>query len=886
MFLCCLIGVVANATRSHDVILRANDGFVAQPVGQLTVSGDYWFHTLVVKIPNKPRAHDYEKVSVGGPLPQSRFAPLAFFTNKQEIITMNIDLQCSANISSTAHLATVTDCYPFGYLTRFQYLLKAKNLRYLDQIYDTLETFVANNLENEATRRFRRKSGWATFLSWFRIGSTDDIEILNENIKQLQAATQIGFEQFAVTADKFHSFAHLTNQHLQELNSAVASQATFSYRNQRHTNAALTYLLHLIMQLTQYVDGSQNLLYLESQLSKLIEGQLPRSLISPETVAAILTNITEHLEKYNVPLYLSDSSPLDVYKRQSFLLSRQVSTLTITLQFPLTITRSKLTVYRVFSLLMKVDDNNQHASYIQNLPKFIAYHSDEPWFLEFDDLPHLPQNIYDIATNPTALHHRAEPTCALALIESNRELIHKLCQFVIKPFAARPNVLALGRGKILLQFIDEYSLECQNDTFFYTGCSLCVLDIKCRCKFKAGIFQFYAKIANCGDDSEKDASVQYAINLPYIEQFFNGSELLRESNELLDSLPTILLPNLTFQQYSTDKSAGLLRESLFNMQELAQSALNDSQIFLSIGDQIADQLAQNQLDIDHQTFSIKSIETILIFLNPVLVIGLVVGFARIYWKFRTITAALLLIRPPSAHAATIPRKIFVPHRWRTPLPVVGSANLPAFTLPPLKQIELPSDATWQEITTALLALILLLLLIRYVGPLFLSCCRKLKKAVKTVTPNVEFTITLSVGNTDQYVSLPMISLPFAYEEYDFKAEKFLTGLSVENYLCPHLTVKWPELKINHRFAPLTYKLPKSVNLTYLQAYRIRQILKHPHFVLMHVRFGTKSRILPLMESDWFSHSARADVRLHSASLITLPRDNPPLYPQLEEATFV
>jgi hypothetical protein len=260
MLLCCLTGVVANATRGPDVILRANDGFVAQPVGQLTVCGDYWFHTLIVKIPNKPKAQDYERVAAGGPLPNSRFAPLAFFANKQEIITMNIDLQCSANISSTAHVATITDCFPFGYLTRFQYLLKAKNLRYLDQIYDMLEVFVANKLESDATRRSRRRSGWATFLSWLRIGSSDDIEILNENIQQLQAATQLGFERFALTADKFHSFAHLTTQHLQELNQAVATQTAFSYRNQRHTNAALTYLFHLIMQLTQYADGANNLL--------------------------------------------------------------------------------------------------------------------------------------------------------------------------------------------------------------------------------------------------------------------------------------------------------------------------------------------------------------------------------------------------------------------------------------------------------------------------------------------------------------------------------------------------------------------------------------------------------------------------------------------------
>jgi hypothetical protein len=126
-------------------------------------------------------------------------------------------------------------------------------------------------------------------------------------------------------------------------------------------------------------------------------------LISVEKIADILTNITDHLHRYRVPLLLADSSPPDVYKRQSFLLSRQDSTITITLQFPLAITRSKLTVYRIFSLLMQIDNNNQHAQFIQNLPSFIACSADEAWFLEFEYFPHLEQDVYDIATNPLLL---------------------------------------------------------------------------------------------------------------------------------------------------------------------------------------------------------------------------------------------------------------------------------------------------------------------------------------------------------------------------------------------------------------------------------------------------------------------------------------------------
>jgi nitrate reductase NapE component len=120
------------------------------------------------------------------------------------------------------------------------------------------------------------------------------------------------------------------------------------------------------------------------------------------------------------------------------------------------------------------------------------------------------------------------------------------------------------------------------------------------------------------------------------------------------------------------------------MQALAQSAINDSQIFLSIGDQIAEQIAQNQLDLGHQTFSIKTIETILIFLNPVLVVGLVVGFARIYWQFRTITAALLLIRPRGANAAVTSRKSLCTEQMAHPSPSCGSSAHTSLYLTHLK----------------------------------------------------------------------------------------------------------------------------------------------------------------------------------------------------------
>jgi hypothetical protein len=165
-----------------------------------------------------------------------------------------------------------------------------------------------------------------------------------------------------------------------------------------------------------------------------------------------------------------------------------------------------------------------------------------------------------------------------------------------------------------------------------------------------------------------------------------------------------------------------------------------------------------------------------------------------------------------------------------------------------------------------------------------------KKSLKIASPNAEFTVTLSVGNAENYFSLPLISIPFSYEEYQFRADKFITGLQVENYIRPRLKIRWPELTISHRFAPLIYQLPKTVVLTYLQAYKLRQILRKPHFALMHLRYGLKSRILPLRESDWMMQTAETNISLtpvrQQAEAPAHIRDSPPVYPHLHEASFV
>jgi hypothetical protein len=184
------------------------------------------------------------------------------------------------------------------------------------------------------------------------------------------------------------------------------------------------------------------------------------------------------------------------------------------MSFPLSITSIPLTLFKAISLKMPTDQENQHVSIIKELPQFVAYDQTQEWFLEFHSMPQVSrEGLYLIQHNPTALKHRMNPTCFLAVMKLDRASIQRLCQFVIQSYAAEPQVLILGSGNLLLQFIDQYTLACPNETRIRQGCQLCVVQISCWCKLIAGNYQNFAKIAHCNSPTAAQHTVKHAINI-------------------------------------------------------------------------------------------------------------------------------------------------------------------------------------------------------------------------------------------------------------------------------------------------------------------------------------------------------------------------------------
>jgi hypothetical protein len=376
----------------------------------------------------------------------------------------------------------------------------------------------------------------------------------------------------------------------------------------------------------------------------------------------------------------------------------------------------------------------------RELPQFVAYHQTQDWYLEFQSMPQISrEGLYLIQHNPTALKSRANPTCFLAVMELDRESIQRLCQFVIQPYAAEQQVLVLGNGRLLLQFVETYTLACPNETRIHQGCQICVVEIPCLCKLIAGNNQYFAKIAHCNSQIVVEHKVQHAININFLQEYFNTSELVPDNQELLSYIPNILLPNLTFEQYELTQSIGLLSPSLFNMSRLAQASLNDSKIFLDLGAAIEANF--QKIDLDLNKFSMKTVEMILTFVNPVIVILTFIGFIRLHFRFQALSVAVGLIRPARANVLRLQDKLWAPDLWKTPRAIVDQPQN-VYTLPPLKALDLETLPV-SALILGILVLILFLKVFRRITPLMAACCKRIGTTVVTAQSNDTFKISIS-----------------------------------------------------------------------------------------------------------------------------------------------
>jgi hypothetical protein len=226
--------------RTQEILIRAHDGVVAQSISQIIITSDAWLHTFEISLPERPTQQQIDRVAINIPHNRNRFAHVAFFHSlAQESIALSADAQCQANASSFQNTGTLIDCAPgYNYVNAIKYIWRFKNLKYIQELHQLVDDFIPEI--SKAESRKKKRSFWHLWGA----ATTEDVKILEDNIRNLQSATEVSLRSFANLADKYSSFMNLSNEHLQQLATALTKQSANTHKSLRNVNAAITFLFN------------------------------------------------------------------------------------------------------------------------------------------------------------------------------------------------------------------------------------------------------------------------------------------------------------------------------------------------------------------------------------------------------------------------------------------------------------------------------------------------------------------------------------------------------------------------------------------------------------------------------------------------------------------
>lgn len=130
-----------------------------------------------------------DELAINTPRNHNRFAPIALFYGlQQESLMLAANVNCIPNASSYQTMGTLLDCAPnFAYLSQVSYTLRYKNLKYVQEIYKLIDAFIPLLPKSHGRKHKCSSSFW----HFFGAASLEDVRILQENLINLQMATEI-----------------------------------------------------------------------------------------------------------------------------------------------------------------------------------------------------------------------------------------------------------------------------------------------------------------------------------------------------------------------------------------------------------------------------------------------------------------------------------------------------------------------------------------------------------------------------------------------------------------------------------------------------------------------------------------------------------------------
>lgn len=252
------------------------------------------------------------------------------------------------------------------------------------------------------------------------------------------------------------------------------------------------------------------------------------------------------------------------------------------------------------------------------------------------------------------------------------------------------------------------------------------------------------------------------------------------------------IPEFQIYNHSMSNIFAKDQKEHLNLKKMVKAVKQDSVIFQSL----AEPLANGDLTVPTSIFDTFNILTIV---SLCLSICSFLGIVYIVYKFRALSAALLLTKATSVKSSTVPVFRYV-RPDNTLQDDATSTNI--------------SDIlSWDHVSLLLVSISTLFIVIIVI------------KYFRKHRHNCKIVLEVTTGPLCTMIPITFLSLCPSYWEITPPSD--IENIQISGFFRPMLTLEWDNFAIKNKLSEKQIEVKSTISLTYWQAYKLRKILNQP-----------------------------------------------------------
>ena len=647
----------------------------------------------------------------------------------------------------------------------------------------------------------------------FGTATLDDVNTLAKHINALSKKTNELGQALTQHGAHFSSFISSANKRMDNLMKGIqTNEMAIKYvQTQIQTFASniQTTFTHmndlLITQLEHSNHLNHELEEFKLGIIDLVEGKLSPLLIQPEHIKAAFHDIQKLLNRNYPGFGLAYQDIQNVYSSGNFLFARNNSNIYITIKLPLTYRPKPLSLYKLSTIPVPINETSTHATTLLNLPPFFLITDDSEYYASLSELeiskcygkPQLycPFNL--------ALRPATSQSCELGLFTNNKQMVHSFCDFRFLENTILPKLVELNPTTILVYRISLLSLECGQNQKMITGCDFCLMQVPCMCSITTTQFYLKPRLVACQNES-RNITKLHPINLGLLQEFFDPAMTEHIYADTTFQKP-LNVSTPAFQIYDHEMNQVLADDTKahLNLRKMADKAKNDEIIFKSLSEPMLD----GQIAINSEW---PDFNAILIFISGGLAVCASLALLWMFFKIRSLSAAILILQQGKAASAL-------------------STQLPSFIYKQVTESTGEVSSFTLDITLqwdhAIFLLNLFILAVSFIV---------LLKVYRNYHSHIPW-LCAEITSINDCILVPLVRLPLCPAHCHIQVPSTISNLSLQgSWFSPVLQVCWSDFYIFNDITGQRVKVPEKIELSFFHYLKLRKLLHKSFFIHVYI----------------------------------------------------